>query len=254
MTTLVKFFIFGAMIYAALVAALAVFQHSLVFPHRIVGPAPTLPEHTVHLTLPVGAAMLHGVRIAGRDPSLPTILGFPGNAWNAKAMALFLHQVAPSHDIVVYHYRGYPPSTGSPSAQALLADAIAIHDTLDGPVAAVGFSIGSGVAANLAEARKLDKLILATPFDSLTKVAADSLPFLPVRWLFRHEMNIADAMQTVAAPVTLFVASADEVIGQERSDALVDGLPQAQVIRLQAGHNDIYNHPDFVPALRRALR
>jgi len=58
-------------------------------------------------------------------------------------------------------------------------------------VAAVGFSIGSGVAAHLAGARMLDRVILATPFDSLTKVAANSLPFLPVPWLFRHEMNAA---------------------------------------------------------------
>ena len=169
-------------------------------------------------------------------------------------MALFLHQIAPSHDVVVYHYRGYAPSTGTPSAPALLSDALAIYDTLNGPVAAVGFSIGSGVAAHLAGARMLDRVILATPFDSLTKVAANSLPFLPVPWLFRHEMNAAEAMQNVAAPVTLVLATADEVIAPQRSDALVATLPQAQVIRLQAGHNDIYNHPDFVPALRRALR
>lgn len=254
MSLLVKTLMAGAALYLALVAILAVFQHSLVFPRQLVGPAPALPDHAERLTLPVGSEMLHGVRIPGRDPARPTILGFPGNAWNAEAMALFLHQVAPAHDVVVYHYRGYAPSTGTPSAQALLADARAIHDRLDGPVVVVGFSIGSGVAAHLAGARAIDRLILTTPFDSLTNVAADSLPFLPVRWLFRHEMHAAQAAQTVTAPVTLFIATTDTVIAPERSDALANALPNAQVIRLQAGHNDIYNHPDFAPALRRALR
>ncbi|NBB98350.1 MAG: alpha/beta hydrolase, partial [Alphaproteobacteria bacterium] len=157
-------------------------------------------------------------------------------------------------DVVVYHYRGYAPSTGTPSASALLTDAITIHDTLDGPVTAVGFSIGSGVAAHLAGARDLDRVVLATPFDSLTQVAADSLPYLPVRWLFRHEMDAAGPLQTTTAPVTLFFANADEVIPPARATALADALPRARVTRLQAGHNDIYNHPDFVPALRRALR
>lgn len=254
MSLLIKAMVLGVALYAALVAALALFQQSLVFPRHMVGAPPALPATAERLTLTIGADTLHGVRIPGPDRARPTILGFPGNAWNAEAMALFLHQVSPSQDVVVYHYRGYAPSTGAPSAQALLSDALAIYDTLQGPLSAVGFSIGSGVAAHLAGARKLDRLILATPFDSLTRVAASSLPYLPVHWLFRHEMNAADALRNTQIPVTLFMASNDEVIPAARSDALAKAVPQAQVIRLQAGHNDIYNQPEFVPALRRALR
>lgn len=254
MSFLLKFLIGGVALYVALIVALALFQHSLVFPRQIVGPAPALPAQTERLTLTVGDDRLQGVRIPGRDPSRATIMGFPGNAWNAEAMALFLHQIAPAHDVVVYHYRGYATSTGTPSAAALMADALAIHDSLQAPVVAVGFSIGSGVAAHLAGARALERVILATPFDSLTQVAADTLPFLPVRWLFRHEMPAAKDMQGNEAPVSLFIATQDEVIPTARSNALAETLPQAEVTRLQAGHNDIYNHPDFVPALRRALR
>lgn len=249
-----KILISGAVLYVAFVATLALFQQSLVFPRQMVGPPPALPNQTERLTLNLGDATLHGVRIPGRAPARPTILGFPGNAWNAEAMALFLHQVAPAQDVVVYHYRGYAPSTGSPSAQALMADALAIHDSLTGPVAAVGFSIGSGVAAHLAGARRLDRVILVTPFDSLAKVASDSLPFLPVRWLFRNDMPAAQDMRANQAPVTLVIATRDEVIPAPRSDALAAALPNAAMTRLEAGHNDIYNHPDFVPTLRRALR
>ncbi|MCL1628171.1 alpha/beta hydrolase [Roseibaca sp. V10] len=255
MSLLVKTLLTGVTLYAALVAALAFFQHSLVFPRHMVSAPPSLPAQAERLRIstPDGAE-LHGVRIPGSDPSRPILLGFPGNAWNAEAMALFLHQVSPTQTVVVFHYRGYAPSTGTPSAQALMSDAIAIHDTLGASVTALGFSIGSGVAAHLAAMRDLEQVVLVTPFDSLAQVAADSLPYLPVRWLFRHEMAAAKALARNGSPVTLIIADRDEVIPAKRSDALALALPQARVIHLNAGHNDIYNQPEFVPALRRALR
>lgn len=255
MSLIIKTVVIGLALYAALVAALTLFQHSLVFPRHLVSSAPSLPAQAERLTLPTpDGALLHGVRIRGRDPSRPVLLGFPGNAWNAEAMALFLHQIAPAQDVVVFHYRGYAPSTGTPSAQALMADAVAIYDTLDGQVTAVGFSVGSGVAAHLASQRPVKQVILATPFDSLKQVAADSMPFIPVRWLFRHEMAARNALAQYDGPITLIIADQDEVIPEARAEALITAIPQASVIHLQAGHNDIYNNPEFVPGLRRALR
>ncbi|MFU8899288.1 MAG: hypothetical protein ACNA7L_10370, partial [Roseinatronobacter sp.] len=60
------------------------------------------------------------------------------------------------------------------------------------------------------------------------------------------------------APIALVLATQDEVIPPARAEALVDGLstatrPVAQITRIPAGHNDIYNHPDFAPAMRDAL-
>ena len=96
MSVLLKALLIGAALYACLVAVLASFSACLWCSRATWwAQPPPLPEHTERLTLPIGDAMLHGVRIPGRDPSRPTILGFPGNAWNAEAMALFLHQIAP---------------------------------------------------------------------------------------------------------------------------------------------------------------
>src|SRR5207302_966928 len=92
------------------------------------------------------------------------ILGFGGNAWNGQDVAEYLHELFPEDEVVAFHYRGYPPSTGSPSAKALIADAPLVYDLAverlkPARVVAVGFSIGSGVAAELAARRKLDGLI-----------------------------------------------------------------------------------------------
>ena len=257
MSGVVKFILAALALGAGAVALLAVFQTALVFPRQMVGPAPALPGGTQNLTLtrPDGTT-LQGQRIAGRDPARPVILGFGGNAWNAGALALFLHQIAPEHDVVTFHYRGYAPSTGRPSAKALMADAVAVHDLIAPDatsVIAVGFSIGSGVAAHLVSQRALRGVVLATPFDSLREVARAAFPFAPVGWLFRHEMNAQAALQQSQTQISLILAARDEVIPPARAEALAASLPASHVTRIEAGHNDIYAHPDFAPALRAAL-
>ena len=250
-------------LYSLLIAIFALMQGSLLFPRGLVGPAPDLPQSAERLSVerPDGA-VLQGSLIPGQDPSKPLILAFGGNAWNADAVALFIHRTAPEHPVVAFHFRGYAPSTGRPSAEALKADAVAIHDHIaeNAPngVIATGFSIGSGVAAHLASERPIVGAVLVTPFDSLDAVARQILPWAPVRLLFRHEMNILESLKNSATPVALVLAAQDEVIPPDRAEALVTELRAADrtiayLSRIQAGHNDIYNHPEFVPALRDAL-
>lgn len=264
MVLALKILLGAALLYAGAVVVLVLAQGAMIFPRAAVGPAPALPAHSQRLLLNAGAdAVLHGVRIAGRKRGLPVLLGFGGNAWNAEAMALYLHQIAPDHDVVAYHYRGYAPSTGTPSAQALLADAAAVFDATPAPngVIAVGFSIGSGVAAHLGSVRALRALVLVTPFDNLRAVAQDSLPLFPVRWLFRHQIDTQSALLAgIGAPrLTLIMATQDSVIAPARAQALIRSLAQAGrhdvgQVQIAVGHNDIYNHPQAQAALRNALR
>ncbi len=254
----IKFALTAIALLGALIAVLALAQTSLLFPRALVGPLPDLPQGTRDLRLErPGGDVLHGHLIPGTDPERPVLLGFGGNAWNAGAVALFLHQIAPAHTVVAFHYRGYAPSTGRPSASALKHDAEAIFDLIatetTPQIIAVGFSIGSGVAAHLAASRPLRGTVLVTPFDRLSRVAKASFPFAPVGLLFRHEMDAEAALRSTETPVSLIIATRDEVISPKRGEALATALPRTRVTRIAAGHNDIYNHRDFAPALRDAL-
>ena len=162
--------------------------------------------------------------------------------------------------MVAFHYRGYSPSTGSPSAQALIADAPLVYDaaikrTKPARVVAVGFSIGTGVAAQLAAARKLDGLILVTPFDSLKGVAQSMYPWLPIGPLFAHEIDAAGPLRKARIPVAIIAAERDEIVPGERTDALRKAVPNLVYDRTidRAGHNDIYARSDFHDAMRDAL-
>lgn len=239
------------------------FQSHLIFPTHAVpraGPWPRGAER-LELETPDGHE-LAGIHIPADRPrkQATLILGFGGNAWNAQDVAEYLHELFPEEDVVVFHYRGYAPSTGSPSAQALIADAELVYDFAvkrlkPRQIVAVGFSIGSGVAARLAASRKLDGMILVTPFDSLKAVAQSMYPWIPIGPFFEHEIDAASALKSVKIPVAMLAAEHDEIVPADRTESLrriVNDLVFDRRIA-GAGHNDIYARSEFQMAMRDAL-
>ena len=188
------------------------------------------------------------------------ILGFAGNAWNAQDAGSFLAELYPECDVVAFHYRGYRPSGGSPSADGLVADAPLVYDFACARIAhdrvvGVGFSIGCGIAAKLSAVRKLDGLVLVTPFDSLKAVAQSMYPWLPIGPFFDHEIDAAEALKRSDVPTAIIAAANDEIIRADRTDALRRRIKPLAFDRTiaRAGHNDIYSRSEFQQAMRAAL-
>jgi pimeloyl-ACP methyl ester carboxylesterase len=240
------------------------FQTSLLFPTHAVPAAGPLPAGSERVsTRSADGNTLWGVHIRPVQSSATErtlILGFGGNAWNGEDVATYLHELFPGADVVVFHYRGYRPSTGSPSAEALLADAPRVYDFAvermkPARTIAAGFSIGSGVAARLAASRPVDGLILVTPFDSLKAAAQSLYPWVPIGPFFQHEIDAAAALAKSKVPVAIIAGERDDLILPARTAALrsrVGNLVFDQTIA-GAGHNDIYPRSDFQEAMRRAL-
>ncbi len=256
-----------AALYAAAVAAMFLAQTWLLFPTALAGAARVrLPASAQRLeaSTPDGEVLV-GVRIPaaageGADESAPALLGFGGNAWNADAMALYLHGLFPGREVAAFHYRGYAPSTGRPSAEALLEDSALAFDRLHQGrasgrgVVAVGFSIGSGVAAHLARHRPVAGLVLVTPFDSLEALARDLYWWAPVGPLLRHRMPNIDFVRGSPVPTALIVAERDTIVPARRSMALRQAVTNLVFeAAVDAGHNDIYGRPAFAAAMREAL-
>lgn len=248
-----------------IVAALLYFAQTwILFPTQLAALGrPVLPDTAERLAVvtPDGAR-LSGVLIPAssrREAEPQLILGFGGNAWNADLLADYLHEVFPEDDVVAFHYRGYPPSTGRPSAASLLADSIIIYDYLErklGPARfdAVGISIGAGVSVHLARHRALSGLVLVSPFDSLASLAGQHYWWLPVRWLLRHRMSPIDIVRQVRTPAALIVAEKDRIVPPARSEPLRRAIPNLVFDHVVpgAGHNDVFNRPDFIDALKAA--
>jgi pimeloyl-ACP methyl ester carboxylesterase len=252
-----------AALYAAVIAGMYFAQTWLLFPTLLArAKRVQLPASTQRLEVRTrDDVSLAGIRIpslAERPDDAATLLGFGGNAWNAETMALVLHNLFPDRDVIAFHYRGYAPSSGKPSAQALLSDSLAIFDHLqqatDEPIIAVGFSIGSGVAAYLARHRPIAGLILVTPFDSLEVLARDLYWWAPVGLLFRHRMPTIEFVLGSLAPTALILAERDAVVPSKRSAPLRPAIRTLVLARvIDSGHNNIYDRPGFAEAMREAV-
>jgi len=261
---LFKLVLIVATLSVALYAVIYFLQTRLIFPTRLAEMYQAeLPASAVRLEVETGDGVrLRGVHIpsaSGRDEE-SVLLGFGGNAWNADSLAEYLHGVFPDAAVVTFHYRGYRPSSGRPSAAALLADAALIHDHLVETlgyrrVVAVGLSIGSGVAAYLAARRPVAGLILVSPFDSLEAMAREHYPWAPVGWLLRHRIETAAYLRDATAPAAVIAAANDSIVPARRSEPVRRAIPNLIFDRTiaDADHNDIYQLAAFRAAMAEAL-
>ena len=255
-------FVGGVAVYGLFVGGLYFFQDRMIFPRTAAVqaqyPVPDGSE-ALELRAPDGHA-IHGYlrRAPGRSRGL--VIAFSGNAWNSRDCFTFVARRLRDVDIAVFHYRGYAPSEGEPSEEALFADALLIHDTLvtgmkPDKVVAIGFSLGSGVAAYLASKRPIDGQVLFTPFDSIEAVARERYKIVPVGLLLKHPFRSIDHLREVETPTAIVAASDDAVIPRSRTEALAASLRELVMFETvpDSTHGGIYDLEDIDEVLRRAV-
>jgi pimeloyl-ACP methyl ester carboxylesterase len=199
---------------------------------------------------------LHAWHIQSK-PDAPLVIYFGGNAEEVSWMLDEIPRQDTGAAWLLVDYRGYGASGGTPSEQSLESDALAWYDRFaetNKRILAFGRSLGSGVAVQLAAARRLDSIILIAPFDSMVEVGKRHYPFLPVSWLLRHRFDSLSAAPKINVPLLCIVATHDEVIPAEHAKRLYDAWAGPKKwVELVASHNSIDGHPDYWPSIRSFL-
>lgn len=191
---------------------------------------------------------VHAWHIPG-PPNAPLVLYFGGNAEDVSWM-LGETDAAPSVGWLLVDYRGYGASEGSPSEAALAADALLWFDKFSPQskkIIVLGRSLGSGVAVRLAAERKVDAVMLVTPFDSLVEVGKRHYPFLPVSLLLKHRFDSVSLAPKITTPLLCLAASRDSIIPPDHARLLYDAWagPKRWVTLEEAGHNTVDAHPNY---------
>ena len=235
---LLRLFLLLTVPYALICTYMYAQQRSLVYLPQYT----QVPAEQTDFALQRGDITLRGWLVnPGRERAL---LYFGGNAESLQYLREPMAQWFPDHSVYLLAYRGYGASDGKPTQALLIDDAVALFDQLRQedalrPIAAIGRSLGSGVAAGLASERPLDRLVLVTPFDSLVDVAARHYPWLPVHWLMQERYPVTEYLARYTGPVLVVRAGRDEVIPPVNTDRLLATLPRStQVLDLpSSGHN-----------------
>lgn len=245
--------IVAILVYLACCALLFAFQRSLIyFPQP---PSPAIGAANFTLTTAGAQLQITALPKTGRD----AVVYFGGNAEDVNFSLPGLAAAFPRHAIYLMHYRGYGGSSGKPSEDALVADALALFDrvrTEHSDVVVIGRSLGSGVAVHLASLRPATRLILVTPYDSLADLAASQFPYFPVRWLLQDKFESWRYASGIRVPALLVAAEHDEVIPRASTEALYARFRTGiATLRVVAGtsHNTISESPEYVPLLKEVL-
>ena len=182
-------------------------------------------------------------------PAWFTVIVFNGNAGNRAyraPLAAALRSAGIS--VLLFDYRGFGDSSGSPTETGLAADARAVRAYVEGRsdvrrdrLAYFGESLGSGVAVSLALSHPPAALILRSPFTSLVEVGRFHFPVLPVRWLLRDRFNSIDAIDRLRTPILVIAGDRDTIVPFEQSRRLYDKATAAKRLVVVAGadHNDL---------------
>ena len=187
------------------------------------------------------------------------IIYFGGNAEVVAANVPAFTQIFDDATVYLVNYRGYGGSSGTPTEQALYADAMAIYDHLmerHRRVAAIGRSLGAGVATYLASVRDIERMVLITPFDSIENVAARRYPIYPMSLLLKDKFRSAEHVTTVNAPTLVLIAEHDQVIPRDHTDSLIDafGEHDLTIVTLDdTTHNTIDDSPAYAAVLEEFL-
>ncbi len=175
----------------------------------------------------------------------PLVVAYGGNNVNVGCFAPF-SLLASHSSFLLLNHRGYGESEGKPSEKNVVDDARQalrhFRKVLGEPerVILLGFSLGTGVATQVAACEPVDQLILACPFDSVLATGCQHVPLLP-RLIPLDHFRSDFAAPLVRCPVTILMATQDMIVPNERTLALVPCFTNThvQLHRIDCGHNDI---------------
>jgi len=254
MEMLIRLLVVAGLAYVAFCALLFFLQDRMIFfPRPLEGrPSGTDVEP---LAIHTGEALLRGW-VVNPDRAGVVSVYFGGNAEEVS------HLVAPLARLdatsVLVNYRGFGESEGAPSAAALLQDSTIVVEWVrerfaGRELAIVGRSLGSGIAARAAAEAGVERLVLVSPYRSIAHIASSRFPFVPVRWLLRHNIDVAEIAPKLPAGVLVIHALDDRVVPTAESQALVGLLREPQVVIWNGPHNVQLDSPPIWPAMRAYL-
>ncbi len=208
---------FGLTFYVAVVALMYLFQDYALFRVPIYEPTRELPIGALERDIQTPDGNILKVFDFRHEEPAPYVIFFHGNAASSGhelPRAEFMHKRG--FNVLLAEYRGYGGSSGNPSVQNILDDALVQFDWLKNhgaeKIFVAGHSLGTGPAIYLAANRDVAAVALEAPYSQLVKAASDRYPLLPVHTLFRNHLNPVEFIKEVEEPLLILHGTDDRTI------------------------------------------
>ncbi len=191
---------------------------------------------------------LGGWWISARTQPLGHVLLCHGNAGNIGDRVLHADLLsAAGFDVLLFDYRGYGQSTGTPSEEGTYRDARAALACMLGQpgvnpahVLYLGESLGGAVALELALEHPPTGLVLLSSFTGVRALSRIHYPFIPAA-LVPDAYPSLSRIPRLLAPLLVLHGDRDEIVPLSHASALVEAAPEPKRMRVfpRLGHNDL---------------
>ena len=142
---------------------------------------------------------------------------------------------------------GVSAASGDPSEEGLYADAEAALEVLrrrgidPSRTVLFGYSLGSGVAAEMAHRGRGSALVLVAPFTSVPAVVTDVAPIFPARLVVRDAFDTLAKAPAIHVPTLVIHGDRDQVVPFWMGKKLSEVVPGARFIAVPGGrHGDLF--------------
>ena len=148
-----------------------------------------------------------------------TLVYFHGNAGSLENR---IHKLNHFQDMninfLIIAWRGFSGNDGKPSEQGLYVDGKSAIDWLiekgvdEKNLILYGESLGTGVAAHLAQNKSYAGVILETPFTSMIDAAKAFYPYIPVSLLLKDKFENYKKVGNIKSPILVMHGEADQIV------------------------------------------
>ena len=157
---------------------------------------------------------------APAESAQATLLLSHGNGGNISYRYLLMRSLQRRRfNVLMYDYRGYGRSEGTPTENGIYTDGRAFFDYLltqpevdQRKIVLWGTSLGGAVATDLATHRPAAGLILESTFTSGQDVARILYPLLPVAPFMHSKFNTLEKIKTLHLPLLIMHGDLDEIL------------------------------------------
>ena len=195
------------------------------------------------------------------DSSKGIILYLHGNGGSVNSwgdVASFYTELG--YDMLIPDYRGYGKSQGKISSEKqLLNDIQCVYNSIkqnypEEKIIILGYSLGTGLATDLASKNNARKLVLLAPYYNFPDLLKKKLKLVPA-FVLKYRLMTNENICKVKSPIVLFHGKNDELIDYQSSEKLFKLCKPGDKIFLLAnqGHGGIDGNSMYRKEIEKIL-
>ena len=252
-----------ATIYVVVCIGLYFYQEKLIFfPEKLAKNYKfDFPEKFEELKFQVDDGKLLSGVLFKADSSKGLVFYLHGNGGSIKGWGDIAKKYTDLHyDLFILDYRGYGKSEGEISSESqIYSDLQIVYNNFkksyqENQIVIIGYSIGTGLATELASTNHPKLLILQAPYVSLVDMMRHRYPIIPTLFL-KYRFETDRYIKACKMPVIIFHGNNDKVIYYESSLKLKELFKSNDTLFTldKQGHSGMNDNLLYLSELKRVL-